>query len=82
MQRSLPRRSNVHLAQSLKGGPEPLPRVALSVGEFCESMGIGRTKLYELIKQRQIRPVKLGKRTLIPVAERDAFLARLAGEVA
>lgn len=38
---------------------------------------IGRTKLYELLKDRRIRAKKLGAKTLIEFASVDAYLADL-----
>lgn len=43
---------------------------AYSVDSFCEAYGIGRTKLYEEIKQKRLRARKLGTKTLI--LRRDA----------
>ena len=66
-----------------RAGAHLTPKVAQSVDEFCASVGIGRTLFYRLVKEGQIRPIKVGeKRTLVPIQERDAFLARLSREVA
>lgn len=43
--------------------------LAHSVNEACERLGIGRTSLYELIAAKEIRPFKIGRKTLIPEAE-------------
>lgn len=37
----------------------------LSIGETVRTFGIGRTKLYELIRKGDIEAFKLGSRTLI-----------------
>jgi excisionase family DNA binding protein len=42
-------------------------RITCTVGEACSATGLGRTKLYELIKRRQIATTKVGSRTLINV---------------
>lgn len=55
----------------------------LSVGEAVRTFGIGRTKLYELIRRGDIEAVKLGSRTLIRAASARAFiesLPRLGGQ--
>jgi excisionase family DNA binding protein len=40
-------------------------RGALSIDGFCKLYGLGRTCAYELIKERKLRAVKCGSRTLI-----------------
>jgi hypothetical protein len=82
MERSSTYRRNLRPAQKVEGGPQSAPKVAESVDEFCHSFGIGRTLFYAQVKAGAIRTVKVGKRTLVPIAERDAFLARICGEVA
>ncbi|MGY6643802.1 MAG: helix-turn-helix domain-containing protein [Salinarimonas sp.] len=43
--------------------------VAVSVREAQRLLGgIGRTKLYQLIADGKLRPLKLGRRTLIPIS--------------
>lgn len=54
-------------------GPAPLTvRVALA----AEMLGIGRTKIYELIAEDEIEVIKLGSATLIVVASLEAFIER------
>jgi excisionase family DNA binding protein len=53
-------------------------RDALSLQEFCNRMGLGRTRAYEEIKAGRLRTVKCGSRRLVPVAECAAWLDRLA----
>ena len=55
--------------------PEPL---ALSVEDAARATSLGRTKLFELIRAREIEAVKVGGRTLVPVASLKAFLAKKA----
>lgn len=51
----------------------------LSVEEFCRAIGVGRTTTYELIAAREIVPIRIGRRTLIPRTEKDRLIAsRLA----
>ena len=40
----------------------------LSVAQACVALGIGRTKLYELIKDKKLRTIKIGARRVVPVA--------------
>jgi excisionase family DNA binding protein len=39
-------------------------RLGLGIAETCALLGIGRTKLYELVKSGALRGRKLGRRTL------------------
>jgi predicted DNA-binding transcriptional regulator AlpA len=40
----------------------------VSINEGCRIAGIGRTKLYELIKEGQVTTVTIGRRRLVHVA--------------
>lgn len=42
---------------------------AYRVGEACYALGIGRTSLYDLIKNKEIVAIKIAGRTLIPSSE-------------
>lgn len=48
-------------------------KLAYSVHEVSETIGIGRTKIYELINQGTFRPIKVGRRTLIPADQISAL---------
>jgi excisionase family DNA binding protein len=50
---------------------------AMSIDAFCCRYGIGRTSVYEEIKQGRLRAVKVGKRTLVPEDDAEAWLQRL-----
>ena len=52
-------------------------KAALSVSEFCELAGIGRTKLYQEIAANRILAKKCGRRTIIHVSELEKWLAAL-----
>jgi excisionase family DNA binding protein len=54
-------------------GPNP-PPLAYRVASFCKSVGIGRTKFYELVRQGKIRTVVIGGRRLIPADEVERLL--------
>lgn len=43
--------------------------LASTIPDTCRRLGIGRTLVYDLIKQGKLRPIKLGTRTLIPETE-------------
>lgn len=55
-------------------------RIAETVDEFCAAIGIGRTLFYKEVHRGRIKILKAGRKTLIPIAEREAYLQRL-GEV-
>jgi excisionase family DNA binding protein len=43
-----------------------------------QHLSVGRTKLYELIKTKKLKPLKIGKKTIFPAAELAGFLSSLA----
>ena len=43
----------------------------------AKRLGIGRSKFYELVKAREIVPVRIGSRALIPMATLDAFVNKI-----
>ena len=54
--------------------------LTVRIPEACRLTGIGRSKLYELIRAGDIRTVKVGTITLIPVASLTEFLGLQAPE--
>lgn len=50
-------------------------RTAYSVAETCQSLGLSRGKVYELMAAGQLAYVKVGARRLVPVSALQAFLA-------
>ncbi|RLP28386.1 helix-turn-helix domain-containing protein [Mesorhizobium sp. YM1C-6-2] len=58
---------------------EPL---AVSITEACHLLGVGRSKLYELIAAKEIPLIKLGRKSLLPVASLRAFIENKAKEAA
>lgn len=53
------------------------PKLAFTIPEACYAVGLGRTKLYELIRQGRVITRKIGKRTLIPA---ESLRALISGE--
>ena len=49
---------------------EPL---AYRIDDAAQALGIGRTKIYELTRQRKLKLVKIGKRSLITAASLKAL---------
>jgi excisionase family DNA binding protein len=59
--------------RAVADGLRPL---AVSVARAGALLGICRAKTYELLRRGELRAVKIGTRTLIPVSELEAFLTR------
>lgn len=53
------------------------PIRALSVKEFCRITSIGRTRFYVELREGRLHPIKVGRRTLIPMNEVDRWLQAL-----
>ena len=43
--------------------------LSLSIAETCKQLSISKSFFYLLVKRGQIKPVKLGRRTLVPFVE-------------
>jgi excisionase family DNA binding protein len=52
-----------------------LTPLAHQIPEACARVGVGRTMMYQLIKEGQIKPIKVGRRTLIPETELQKLVA-------
>ncbi|MEJ8568280.1 helix-turn-helix transcriptional regulator [Elongatibacter sediminis] len=57
--------------------PETAQPLFSSIPDAARRLGVGRTKVYELIQAGKLRPVKLGTRTLLPEGELQKFAAEL-----
>ena len=55
---------------------------ALSVDEVAKWAGIGRVKVWAEIKDKRLKVVRLGRRTLVRAADARAWLSSLSGEAA
>lgn len=42
-----------------------MQQIALSIAETCAVLSLGRTKVYELIKDGSLATFKIGRRTLV-----------------
>lgn len=62
-----------HGAEAANPAPYPL---TVRLSEACRITGMGRTKLYALIKKGEIVTVKIGRVTLIPVSSIETMLER------
>lgn len=61
------------------GYPTPT-KAAYSITEFCDLTSLGRSRVFEEIREKRLRAVKVGRRTLIPAPEVTAWLQRLTAE--
>lgn len=62
--------------------PVPAVSLLLSVRDTCAALGMGRSWLYQQIQAGRIRSVKIGSRTLIPLAEVERFVAEAMADAA
>jgi excisionase family DNA binding protein len=51
--------------------------INLLIPDAVQVSGISRSRLYEALREKKLRAIKAGRRTLIPVAELEAYLASL-----
>ena len=56
------------------------PRIMLTVEQAAESIGIGRTTMFALLKSGEVESVRVGRLRRIPVTAIDDYLAKLAAE--
>ncbi len=54
-------------------------KLAYTIAEACHAVGIGRTKLYELIGEGRVETRKIGARTVIPADSLRALIGRGEG---
>lgn len=57
--------------------PDTTEKLAYRLNEATDVIGIGKSKLFELIAAGEIKTLKVGTRTLIEVDELKGYLARL-----
>lgn len=57
--------------------PQPVERVLLTPVEAARALGIGRSKVYELMLSRALASVKIGGSRRIPTDAIDEFVASL-----
>ena len=64
------------------GSESGIPVLLVCPEDAAHVLGIGRTKVYELIRSGALRSVRVGGLRRIPVAALDEFVARLEGDAA
>jgi excisionase family DNA binding protein len=58
------------------------PRLLYPVDDACYVLGVQRTTFYGLIRDGEIKAVKVGRRTLVAHAELEQFVERLIAKAA
>lgn len=46
-----------------------ISKMAYSIDEFCDALGLSRSTVKRLISAEKVRSVKIGRRVLIPASE-------------
>lgn len=54
----------------------------LTINEASERLRIGRSTLYDLIRSKRLRTIKIGSRRLVPASAIDQVVASLMEEAA
>ena len=57
-------------------------RLLLTTNEAAHRLGIGRSKLYELVGKGQIRTVRIGRAVRVPTREVERYADELIEEAA
>lgn len=55
---------------------ETIEKLAYSIEEATDALGVGRTHMFDLLRRGEIDSIKSGRRRLIPVSALRAYLAR------
>jgi excisionase family DNA binding protein len=56
---------------------EYMEKLLLSPEEAAGALGVGRSRVYDLMRTRQLRSVRIGKSRRVPVSEIHAYVERL-----
>ena len=56
---------------------DPIRAGVLSVNDFCQWAGIGRTAFYAELKSGRLVARKFGRRTIVPLSEAEKWLDSL-----
>lgn len=54
-----------------------MTKISVTIPEAAEMIGIGRSSLYALFKEKKLTPRKCGKRTLILVEDLERYVKSL-----
>lgn len=56
-----------------------MERVLVTIDEAAEALGVGRTTIYLLMRQKNLQPAKIGRRSLITAESVRAYAAKASG---
>ncbi len=62
--------------------PTPTPKLLLTVEEAADRLGIGRTLMYALIKDKHVKTVTIGRLRRIRPCDLETYTATLATDYA
>jgi len=54
--------------------------LTVTIPQACELTGLGRSSIYRLFEKCKLQRLKAGSRTLIKVADLEAYIESLSGE--
>lgn len=54
-----------------------MTKISMTIDDAVQYCGIGRTKLYELVKDGMLTPKKVGRRTIILTEQLDDYVRSL-----
>ena len=54
-----------------------MTREYLSVDDVCSELNIGKTKAYQLIKDKDLKSCKIGKKIVIRKKDLDSYIKKL-----
>ena len=52
-------------------------RITAPVDDTCRATGLGRTKIYELVKERKLKLVHIGRKSLITAESVNSLLREI-----
>lgn len=58
----------------------PTPRLTRKPEEAASMLGIGRNGIYDLIRDGQLRSIKVGRKILVPLSAIEEFLSGTGGQ--
>ncbi|QUL37184.1 helix-turn-helix domain-containing protein [Erythrobacter sp. JK5] len=58
-------------------GHQPVEPICVRINDAARMIGVGRTKLYELISSGELETVKIGKATRITTASLHGLIRRM-----
>lgn len=57
-----------------------MSKTLLRIPECMETLGLGRSKVYELVTSGELRAIRIGRAVRIPASEVERFVAKLQAE--